>query len=148
MLYTVNIDVVAPKKKVARIFADPQYLGEYQKGFLSKTLLEGKSGQSGAVSKMLYDFRGREMELIETIHDSNLPDDFYASYHHKHMDNTMKVKFTELEGGVTRYDAEFEYTAFRGFFPNIMRLFFPGVLKKQGQEWLDNFKFFVENYEE
>jgi hypothetical protein len=39
---------------------------------------------------MYYKQGKRELELTETITANRLPDSFEASYHHIHMDNTMK----------------------------------------------------------
>ena len=145
MKFTCTVKINQPVNKVAQLFADPKYMKEYQDGFLSKELLKGNAGQNGAVSKILYKTGKREMELIETIVDNSLPDQFVANYHHKHMDNSMKCQFISINDKQTRYISEIEYTAFRGFVPKVMATLFPGIFKKQVQKWLDNFKVFVEN---
>lgn len=138
------VDIDQPKEKVAALFANPKYLGEYQNGFIRKELISGQEGENGAVSKMYYKHGKGEMELTETIISNNLPDSFFASYHHKHMDNTLKTSFIVLGDSKTRYNTEGEYTAFRGFIPKMMALFFPKMFEKQAQKWLDNFKIFAE----
>jgi len=147
MKFTCTLKIDKPKTVVADFFADPKYLKEYQAGFLSKELISGNNGENGAVSKMLYKMGKREMELIETIIDNQLPDSFYAKYHHKHMDNTMLCKFEALNDNETKYVSEINYTAFRGFMPKAMSFLFPGIFKKQVQKWLNNFKKFVESNE-
>lgn len=138
------IDIEQPRDKVVALFANPAYLGEYQDGFLRKELISGEEGKDGAVSKMYYQHGKREMELTETVTANLLPNSFEASYHHKHMDNTLKCIFTALNDGKTRYETEGEYTAFRGFMPKMLALFFPKMFEKQAQKWLNNFKEFAE----
>ena len=146
MKFTRTIDINRPKDEVANLFADPKYLGNYQDNFISKELISGNEGENGAMSRMLYKMGKSEMELIETIIENNLPDSFFAEYHHKHMDNTMLCRFESLNENTTRYNSEINYTAFRGFIPKTMALFFPNVFKKQVSKWLVNFKNFAESH--
>lgn len=144
MKFTCTVTIDRPVEVVAELFADPKNLKEYQDGFIRKELIGGNAGENGAVSKMYYKMGKREMELTETIIANRLPDEFEASYHHRHMDNTMKCYFVPLSENQTRYDSEIEYTAFRGFVPKMVATLFPGMFKKQVQRWLDNFKAFAE----
>ncbi|MEW7290632.1 SRPBCC family protein [Aquimarina sp. 2304DJ70-9] len=130
--------------KVAELFADPNHLKEYQDGFIRKVLVSGNAGQDGAVSKMYYKYGKGEMELTETITANRLPNSFEASYHHKHMDNTMKCTFTALDDHKTRYAYEFEYTRINWIMPKLMAILFPGMYKKPAEKWMNQFKEFVE----
>ncbi|GAB5399676.1 MAG: hypothetical protein Aureis2KO_12610 [Aureisphaera sp.] len=145
MKFNCSVEINQPQQKVAELFANPAYLGEYQDSFISKELLQGEEGQNGAISKMLYKQGKGQMELTETILENDLPHSFVGHYHHKHMDNTMRCEFTPLSESSTRYVSEIEYTAFRGFMPKLIAKLFPGMFKKQVQKWLDNFKVFAEN---
>ncbi|MEP1034996.1 SRPBCC family protein [Ekhidna sp.] len=144
MKFNGSIDIKQSRDKVAELFADPAYLKEYQEGFEKKELLKGDAGKEGAISKMYYRNGKHEMVLTETIISNNLPDSFEALYHHKHMDNTMKCTFTQLEDGVTRYDTEVNYTRINWVLPRLIAILFPGMYKKPAQRWLENFKNFVE----
>ncbi len=144
MKYYGSIDIKQPIKKVTELFADPKNLKEYQDGFIRKELVSGKEGDDGAVSKMYYKFGNREMELTETITQNELPNLFEASYHHKHMDNTMKCTFTALNDNQTRYDYEFEYTRINWVVPKLMAILFPSMYRKQGEKWMKQFKEFAE----
>lgn len=144
MKFKGHVDVKKSRDEVVKFFADPAYLGEYQDGFVSKELVEGEAGHDGAISKMMYKQGGREMELTETILANKLPDSFEASYHHIHMDNFMRCKFTELDRNLTRYEYEFEYTRINWFMPKLMAILFPGMYRKQGEKWMRQFKEFVE----
>ena len=145
MKFVCTIEIQKPKSEVAKLFANPEYLKEYQDGFLSKQLLEGIAGENGAISLMRYKMGKGDMEITETIINNNLPESFFANYHHKHMDNTMLCRFEAINEISTRYISEIHYTAFRGFMPKVLAFIFPGMFKKQVNKWLINFKNFVEN---
>ncbi len=55
MKFTCTVDIDSPKNTVAEMFADPNNLQYVQEGFKSKTLISGKEGEEGAVSKMVYE---------------------------------------------------------------------------------------------
>lgn len=145
MKFTCTVEINKPKEVVADFFINPEHLHEYQEGFQKKELISGTPGQDGAISILYYQQGKRKMELTETILQNNLPDDFIAQYHHIYTDNTMKSTFTALSENETRYDAEIDYTAFRGFVIKTMAFLFPSFFKKQVERWLQNFKRFVES---
>jgi len=84
------------------------------------------------------------MELTETVTANNLPDSFDAFFEHKHMDNTLKVSFKEIEPGKTEFTYEGEYVKVRGLMPKLMMILFPSMFKEPAQKWYTNFKAFVE----
>ncbi len=144
MKFQGYVDIKQPKDKVAALFADPQHYGEYQDGFEKKELISGEAGQEGAISMYYYRYGKQLMELEETVTTNNLPDSFEAYYHHKHMDNTMKCRFTALEENLTRYEYEFEYTRMNWVMPRLIAILFPGVYRRQGEKWMRQFKEFAE----
>ena len=126
------------------MFANPSYLDEYQNGFIKKIIVSGQAGKVNTISKMYYKIGKGEMELTETILKNNLPHLFSAYYFHKHTENTMTSTFTAIDNNTTKYDAEINYTAFKGFIVKFMKTLFPSMFKKQVDKWLKNFKYFVE----
>ena len=144
MKFQGSIDINKSRDTVVALFTNPQYLKEYQDGFVKKELVSGEEGQDGAISKIYYKYGSRDMELTETITANQLPDSFDASYHHKHMDNTMKCTFTSLGDNTTRYYYEFEYTRINWFMPKLIAILFPGMYQKQVKKWMKQFKEFVE----
>ena len=148
MKFICTVIINQPKEKVAAYFENPEYLSKYQEGFLRKELISGDSMKDNAISKLYYKMgNGGEMELTETVLKNDLPNSFIAQYHHKHTDNTMESNFTALNENQTQYDAEINYTAFKGVMVKIMALLFPSIFKKQVQKWLNNFKVFLEKPE-
>lgn len=144
MKFTCTVIIEKPINQVADLFINPDNLKEYQDGFLRKELVSGTPAEEGAISKMFYQQGKRKMEITETVILNNLPHEFSGFYHHIHTDNTMTNRFTSLSENKTRYDAEIEYIALRGFMVKAMAFLFPSMFKKQVQKWLDQFKVFVE----
>ena len=141
MKFTHSVDIDSPRNQVAEMFSNPDNLQYVQEGFKSKTLISGKEGEEGAVSKMVYE----KLELIETILKNDLPDEFLALYEHKYTVNTMKVQFVALNENRTRYTSEIHYTKFNGFMIKVMAKLFPGFFKKQVLNWMNLFKIYVES---
>lgn len=144
MKYQGSIEINKPQEVVAKFFADPKYLKEYQDGFQKKELESGTQGQNGAVSKMYYDDGKHQMELTETINNNQLPELFEATYYHKAMDNTMKCSFVALDENKTRYEYEFEYTRIDWVMPRLIAILFPSLYRKPAEKWMKQFKDFVE----
>lgn len=141
MKFTCSIDINSNIAKVKEFFLNPDNLKHFQDGFIKKELISGAPGEKGAKSKMIYE----KLELTETIITNNLPEEFLALYEHKHMTNTMKVRFIELGDNQTCYISEIEYTKFNGFIVKLIAKLFPAMFKKQVQKWLVQFKNYVEN---
>ena len=144
MKHTGHIDINKPIDQVTAIFANPEYLKEYQYGFVGKKLISGTPQQAGAKSMMYYEHGGRKMELEETIVTNNLPDNFEAFYHHKHMDNTMVARFEALDQQTTRYHYAYHYTRINWIMPKLMAILSPSMYTKLAEKWLQQFKEFVE----
>ncbi len=145
MKFECHVDIDAPRDKVIELFDNFDNLKEWQDGFIRHEHIEGVSGQPGAKTRMFYEMRGKEMELIEIVEVRDLPHEFSGTYVHKSMTNTLKNYFEELDGGTrTRYRSICHYTELNGFIVKTMAFLFPGIFKKQVQKWMDQFKAFVE----
>ncbi|MEM9546560.1 MAG: SRPBCC family protein [Bacteroidota bacterium] len=145
MKYSGSIVINKPRETVTALFINPEYIQEYQDGFIRKNLQKGEMGQAGAVSEMLYSHDNKEMILIETIVSNDLPQSFEAHYHHKHMDNIMKCEFLELDANRTEYKFTYQYTRM-SLFPKIMSYLIPKLFSKPAEKWMNQFKAFVENH--
>lgn len=141
MKFSCSVKINCHKAKVAEIFSNPNLLRHFQEGFITKEPLEGEPGEKGAQSKMVYE----KMELKETILYNKLPDEFMALYEHKHMTNTMKVRFESISETSTIYTSDIEYTKFNGFIIKIIARLFPGMFKKQVLKWMILFKNYCES---
>lgn len=145
MKYTCSVEINSPIGTVVDLWADENKFKEWQDGFVKIDHVSGEPGSIGSKSTIYLEQGKRKMELLETIHVNNLPDEKTALYEHIHMTNTQTTRFRSIDDGKTQYISEVEYTQFNGFVPKLMAKFFPGMFKKQSQKWMDQFKNFAEN---
>lgn len=145
MKFEGQIEINRSLEEVAKLFIDPNFIGEYQEGFIKKELKAGIQGTPGAVSKLYYQNGKYQMELTETIITNELPYLFEAFYSHKHMDNTLKCEFEPLSENQTLYKTYVEYTRIEWVLPRLIALLLPSMYKKPARKWMENFKHFVEN---
>ncbi|MEP3209276.1 MAG: SRPBCC family protein [Maribacter sp.] len=144
MKYTGYIDINKPIQEVVDFFAKSDNQKKWQDGFIKKEQLKGNGREAGAAIKLYYKFGKRDMILTESVISNNLPNSFESSYHHTHMDNTMKCSFVPLSEEKTRYQYEFEYTRISWIMPKLMAILFPGMYRKQGEKWIRQFKEVIE----
>ena len=66
----------------------------------------------GVVSKLVYDNRGKTMEMIETVDRFAFPEAMDATYRARGVVNTCKNRFEDMGDGTTRWtmDTEFMYS--------------------------------------
>jgi len=144
MKFTCSVSINAPRQKVVEYFSNPEYLKEWQDGFIGLKHISGTPEQNGSVTEMRYKFGKGEMVITETILSNNLPNEFKGNYHHKHTENTMHNIFEIIDSQTTLYKAEIEYTRFSGIMINIIKTVMPGMFKRQVLKWMNNLKEFVE----
>ena len=140
MRFVSTTEINKPIIEVVKHFEDPEALKESQKGFLKMEPISCTEGEAGAKCKLVY----KKFDLIETIIHNKLPDEFYATYEHKSMTNTMLSKFTAINENKTKLDTEIEYLEFKGFVVKLIAKLFPNMFKKQVDKWLVRFKAYCE----
>lgn len=142
--YTVVIEIALPRDRVIALFDDPDNLCKWQAGLQSFTHLSGQPGQPGARSKLVFRNGKQTIELIETVTDRNLPDEFNGTYEWNGGKNTLRNRFLELGPNRTRWESTCEYQ-FTSWMLKLMGLFAPGMFRKQNRKFLENFKAFCEH---
>lgn len=142
MKYTVHIDIDAPRDRVAQLMDDPDNLVKWQRGLQSIEPLEGDPGREGSTSRLVFDFKGRKMEMTETILVREFPDRFDAAYDTKTVHNVVKNRFVELGPDKTRWESENEFQF--GGLMKIMGFLMKGAFPKQSLKYMQDFKAFVE----
>ncbi len=75
MKFTCFVEINQPRRRVIELWENPDNLKEWQDGFVSLDIINGPPGEPGTKSKLKYRRGKRDMELIETIHQNNLPDE-------------------------------------------------------------------------
>jgi hypothetical protein len=140
MKFVCNILINKSINEVSKYFEDPEALKYSQDGFIKTEHISGDEGKPGAKSKLIY----KKFDLIETIIHNNLPNEFYATYEHEKMTNTMRSNFIAINKNKTNLTATIEYTEFKGFVIKLIAKAFPGMFKKQVDKWLIRFKDYCE----
>lgn len=143
MKYTNEIIINAPREEVIEKFDNPKNLKKWQPGFIAFEVIEGKNGEVGSKHRLTYKAGKRDIELIETVTERNLPDTFSGTYETKNMWNEVKNHFEDTGDGKTRYWTESEFKMSGTM--KIFGWFMPGAFKKQSQQYLVKFKNFVES---
>lgn len=144
MKYANKVEINLPLEKVVELWKNENYYKEWQSGFVESIPMKGVPGEKGAQSEIHLLHNNRKMKLLETVLESNLPTERVVLVEHEHMSNTMASRFKDLGNSKTEYIAEIEYIKFNGFLPKVMAKLFPGMFKRQSQQWLDQFKKFAE----
>lgn len=146
MKYTCEVVINAPLEQLVSLWEDDQYCGEWQDGFQSIELIEGIKNQPGAKSRILFTQRGKEMELMETIIENDLPHKKLAEYDHMHMRNTQTTTFVEINSNTTKYISEVEYLELKSWMIKLMAWVSPKMFRKMSEKWMNQFKVFAENH--
>lgn len=144
MKYGLEIVVNLPLKRVIELFDSFENMKEWQEGLVSYEHIEGTPGEPGAKTKMHYKMGKREIDMVETITERNLPDVFSATYEAKGVWNEVINHFSEVDESKTLWTTEQEFR-FTTFFMKIMGFFMPGAFKKQSFKYMEDFKTFAEN---
>nr|WP_320120024.1 SRPBCC family protein [uncultured Marinifilum sp.] len=143
MKYSVEVEINKPIDEVVALFKDEDKLFKWMNGLQSLEHLEGKPGEKGSTTKMLFKNGKREIEMIETILSNNLPEEFIASYKAKGVYNLAKISFISISDNKTKYHSEQEFQL-KGFM-KIFAWIMPVAFKKQTLKYLNMFKEFAED---
>jgi uncharacterized protein YndB with AHSA1/START domain len=142
MKYKIETVIDLPRERVIDLFDNPDNLSQWQPTLRRFEPLSGTPGQPGAKSRLVFDERGREIEMIETVEARDLPNEFTGVYELPGVWNRVSNRFFD-EGEKTRWVVE---TEFRFANPLMRMLSFltAGGFRKQSLELMENFKRFAE----
>jgi uncharacterized membrane protein len=142
MIYENELIIDIPRDRVVELMDNFENLKKWQPGLRSYEHLSGEPGQTGAVTKLIYDEKGREVEMTETIVTRNFPDEFTAIYKGKDVVNRFENYFYEEGPNKTRWRtvSDFKFHGFMSIFALFMRRAFP----KQTLKDMERFKTFAE----
>jgi len=143
MQFTVETVINVPLLKVVEMFENPDNLSKWQPGFQSLEHVSRTKSKSGAVSKLKYQMGKRNIEMVETILENDLPKKFIATYEAKNVWNKIANEFIKIDENTTRYISHNE-CKFIGFM-KIISWLMPNAFKKQSCQYLEQFKQFAES---
>ncbi len=142
--YTVAVDINAPLDLVLELFDDPDNLPKWQRGFVSWTLREGEQGQVGAIADVVFENKGRRIDMTEEVTARNLPEQFDGLYRWGKNHNTVTNRFIAIDDDTTRWEATCAYTL-NSVGMKLMGLLFGKKFREQDLEFLQDFKAFCED---
>lgn len=141
MKYSLHVDIDLPRDKVIELFDNPDNLAKWQPGLVEIEPLEGIPGQPGGKTRLVYRMGSREIEMIETITERQLPDRFAGTYTTDGMINHIVNRFEDL-GGKTRWHTDNEFIG-SGWL-KVMTWLMPWSFRKQTRTMMHHFKTFAE----
>ena len=143
MKYEKELIIDVPRHRVVELMDNSDNLLKWQPGLKRFEHVSGEPGQTGAVSKLVYDEKGREVEMTEKIIIRNFPDEFTALYEGNGVVNKFENYFYDDGQNRTRWRTVSEFK-FKGFMA-ILALFMRRAISKQTLKDMEQFKNFAEN---
>ena len=142
MKYSCEVAINLPRERVIQLFDNADNLKKWMDGLESFEHISGDPGQPGAESRLVFDHKGRRLEMIETIVSRNLPDEYSGTYITRGVINTVKNQFNEDGHDRTIWVSENEFQ-FSGLM-KLMIFFMRSAFPKQTKFQMENFKKFAE----
>lgn len=143
MQYTVDVTMDCPRDKVVEMFMTPELAKEWQEGLKEMTPLTGTPGEVGSTARLSYQMGKRELTMVETITEKNLPDSFVGTYETDGVWNEVRNEFVEVDGGKTQWICHNTFK-FSSFPMKVMGFLMPGMFKKQSLKMMEAFKAMAE----
>jgi hypothetical protein len=140
--HSCEVEIGVPRARVVELFDDPAHVLKWQPDLLRFEPISGKPGHPGAQSRLVYGSGKGEFEMIETITDRQLPDEFSGLYETRFGITRIRNRFVD-NGASTRWIVDTEYLP-RG----IMRLLAPlmrRAIEGQTMKIVNAFKRFAES---
>ena len=143
MQYIVDTIIDRPVDEVVSLFDSTENLKEWMEGLEEFEHLEGTPGEVGARSRLRFKMGEKEVEMIETIIEKNLPAEFTGTYTTEGVFNSNRIGFQSTGANQTRMTMNTEFK-FESLPMKLMGLFVPFIFKKQSRKNLEAFKAFAE----
>lgn len=142
MKYTTEVTINLPRERVIELMDTPENMTHWQPTLLRYTLLDDDPKAEGARMEMVYEERGGEQTITETIIKYNMPDEFIATYTTDGVYNKQVNHFYD-EGNQTRWVSETEFR-FESLMMKVIGFVMRGAFPNQTRETMENFKQFAE----
>lgn len=141
MKYTVTVTINRSREVVSNGLRSREAAFKWMKGLKSFDLVEGEMDQVNSKYKMVFENKGKETTMYETINAFNPPLEFDTTYTVGKVKNYCESKFIEHDGK-TEYRM---FTEFRFPFPlNIFIWIFKPMFKKETKAGMLDFKNYIE----
>lgn len=142
MKITSEITINRPRQRVIDLITDPKNTPKWQSGIKSIELLSGDKDQEGAKSRVIFEFNGYQVEVIETVIRRDPPELFSSTFEARGVKNTVVNRFYEVGPDRTRWvmDNAFHFGAILA----LASVFLRSVVAKQTAQSMSRFKAFAE----
>lgn len=143
MKIRTEVVIDADQKTVWRTFDDPENHKKWQPTLKSFETISGRQGHPGAISKLVYENKGREVRMTEFVTERREPHFMAGSYEADWGKAIVVNQFEDAGDGRTRWVAWWNYT-FRGF-SRLTAPFMKRSIAKRIDDDLQRFKLMVES---
>lgn len=136
------ITINRPRERVVELITNPDNTPKWQSGVKSIQLLSGEKDQVGAKSRVVFEFNGFRLEIVETVVKRSPPDLFSSAFEARGVKNTVINRFYEVEPDKTRWVMKNEFHF--GVLMSVVGVLIRDVISKQTVESMRRFKLFAE----
>jgi hypothetical protein len=144
MKFRLELPINKSRADVWKAFDNPQNMKKWQRSLISFETISGTQGQPGAVSRLTFEERGRQFELIERVTHREEPNRLDGVYVNNFADNIVRNTFIEKGKDQTLWVVETDFK----FKTLVMRILGP-IMKKnlvaRTQKGMERFKEMVES---
>lgn len=145
MRYQLELELDAKRDRVVELFLDADNLKKWQPSLVRFDVVgDGEFRGVGAQSRQLHRMGNREVDMLATITVENYPENFSATFEADDVWNLIENRFVEQAGNRTAWTLTSDFRSSKWWMKGFMVLF-PGMFKKQTQEFMGHFKEFVES---
>ena len=100
--YSVSVEVDVPIEEVWEVYMDESRMDEWLTGFRSMETIEGEPLTVGSKHRLVFEERGKEVVLVETVRVIDPPREFAFDLEHELMNSTMSVTLESIGDDKTR----------------------------------------------
>lgn len=139
----LQIDINKPLEQVLELFDSFENLKQWQPDLISYEHLSGDSGQPGAKTRLTYKRGKGQFDLIETVIERDLPDNFTGTYEATGMINHISNRFEAIDTNTTRWHSQVDYQM-TNLSMKILGFFMKKSFPKHSYKFMEQFKAFAE----
>lgn len=142
MKITSEVTINRSRQRVVELITNPDNTPRWQAGIKSIELLTGEKDQIGAKSRVVFEFNGFQLEVVETVIKRHPPHTFASSFEARGVKNTVVNRFYEVGPEKTHWvmDNAFQFGGMMSMASLVLR---PLVAQQTAQSMV-RFKVFAE----
>ena len=140
----LELELEVPLETAVALFDNEDNLKKWQPHLISVEHLSGRPGQPGAKTMLKYKMGGREIEMLETLVEHDLPDKFAGIYETAGLSTAMEHRFHKIDDRRTMWTVTADPTP-STFFMKLMSWLMPGMCAKETLKFMRQFKDFAES---